>query len=204
VRQKKKAISTVLTTMIILSSSIILSLGVVVFGTGLFQSGTRTEAITIYSIELWVHESAPDGLAWGALSLRNTGDVETSITKIGIRGTDIPYSNWYVDNTISEISLQRQLKFTGWSGTNGMLQIDDPDLLCNNELEIDLDGSGNEEPICADSSSGPPSLAPGTSAIIYFKLINGTLSQLDSGQSAGIIVSANKANVITSIIAKTP
>jgi len=201
---ESRGISTVLTTVIVLSASIVLSLGIVVFGVGLFQSGTLSEAITVYDIQLWVDDSSPDGLAWGALSVRNTGDVETAIKTISIRGSEIPYSNWYVDTTVSQITLQQQLNFTGWSGNNGMIKTYDPDSLCTNTFEVDLDGSGGEDPLCAEPSSSPPSLIPGTSAIIYFKLINGTLSPLDSGLNTGVIVSATKANIVTSIVVKTP
>ena len=69
---KKRAISTVLTTVIILVSSVVLGSGVVLYGTSLFQSGTQQESITASGIKLWVHTDASEGLAWGAAKVRNT------------------------------------------------------------------------------------------------------------------------------------
>jgi len=62
---RKRAISTVLTTVIILVSSVVLGSGVVLYGTSLFQSGTQQEAITASGIKVWVHTDATDGLSWG-------------------------------------------------------------------------------------------------------------------------------------------
>jgi len=61
---KKRAISTVLTTVIILVSSVVLASGVVLYGTSLFQGGTQTENISVSGIKIWVHPTDPDGLAW--------------------------------------------------------------------------------------------------------------------------------------------
>ncbi len=75
---KKRAISTVLTTVIILVSSVVLGSGVVLYGTSLFQSSTQQEAITASGIKLWVHTDAADGLAWGAAK----AGAPTSITVV--------------------------------------------------------------------------------------------------------------------------
>jgi len=195
----KRAISTVLTTIILLTSSLILAVGVSIFGVRLFQQSSLTEAISVYSIKLWVHDTT-DGLAWGAVTIRNTGDTELSVNSIVVRGTDIPYSNWYADTTISQDLLQKPLNHTGWSGINGMIQNYDPDGLCNLTLKIDLDGVGGEDPICADVSGSPVSLQPSNSAIIYFQLINGTIDRLDAGSTTGVIVSAGKPSFISSVI----
>ncbi len=52
---KKRAISTVLTTVIILVSSVVLGSGVVLYGTSLFQGNTQTVAITVGEVKVWVH-----------------------------------------------------------------------------------------------------------------------------------------------------
>ena len=51
---KKRAISTVLTTVIILVSSVVLGSGVVLYGTSLFQSGVQTESISVSGVKVWV------------------------------------------------------------------------------------------------------------------------------------------------------
>ncbi|MFQ5781588.1 MAG: hypothetical protein ACE5GR_00865 [Nitrosopumilus sp.] len=197
---KKRAISTVLTTVIILVSSIVLGSGVVLYGTSLFQGGTQTEAISVSGTKVWVHTTATEGLAWGAAGVRNTGDKVVSVDKIQIRGSDIPFTQWYPDTDVSSNLFQLALNHTGWSGTSGNLLEEDPDEDCLDttyvpatSVQSDLDGAGGETAVCANAASGPVALTPGQSAIIYFKLTNGTVTSLDSGVSTTLGVFANKA-----------
>ena len=203
---KKRAISTVLTTVIILVSSVVLGTGVVLYGTSLFQSGTQSESISVSGVKIWVHTDAVDGLAWGAASIRNTGDKVVSVDTIQIRGSDIPFGQWYPDNAVTSSNFQLSLNHTGWSGTNGMLAESDPDENCNDttfppttSIQSDLDGSGGELSLCANAATGPISLTPGQSAIIYFKLTNDTLSSLDSGINTGVNIFAGKAGAPQSV-----
>ena len=111
---KKRAISTVLTTVIILVSSVVLGSGVVLYGTSLFQGGTQTESITVSTPQLWVHTTASEGLAWGAAGVRNVGDKVVSVDKIQIRGADIPFTQWYADTEVSSSLFQQALNHSGW------------------------------------------------------------------------------------------
>ena len=203
---KKRAISTVLTTVIILVSSVVLASGVVLYGTSLFQSGTQSESISTSGIKVWVHSTATDGLAWGAAAIRNTGDKVVSVDKIQVRGSDIPFSQWYPDTAVTTTNFQNVLNFTGWSGTAGHLLVSDPDDNCNDttfppttSIQIDLDGSGGELALCANPGTGPVSLNPGQSVIIYFKFVNGTISSLDSGINTSVNIFAGKAGAPQSI-----
>jgi len=186
---RKRAISTVLTTVIILVSSVVLGSGVVLYGTSLFQSGTQQEAITASGIKIWVHTDSTDGLAWGAAKIRNTGDKVVSIDKIQIRGSDVPFSQWYPDTTVNSTTFQQALVFTSWKGVNGMLT--NSTSICGDEnLKIKIFAAGD---FCANVASGPVSLSPGQSGIIYFKLVNGTITSLDSGLSTSVNIYAGKA-----------
>ena len=78
---RKRAISTVLTTVIILVSSVVLGSGVVLYGTSLFQGGTQTENISISGTKIWVHTDDPVGLSFGASAVSNTGDNIVSVDK---------------------------------------------------------------------------------------------------------------------------
>jgi hypothetical protein len=196
---KKRAISTVLTTVIILVSSVVLGSGVVLYGTSLFQGGTQTENISIAGTKLWVHANATDGLSWGASGIRNTGDKVVAVDKIQIRGTDIPFTQWYPDTTVTSNLYQQALEMPAWSGTGGMIELDDPNSLCSNILEVDLDGLGGEDPVCAQAGTGPVSLDPGQAAIIYYKLNNGTITTLDSGVSTTVSIFAGKAGGPSSV-----
>ena len=203
---KKRAISTVLTTVIILVSSVVLGAGTVLYGTSLFQGGTQTENISITGNKIWVHTTANEGLAWGATGIRNTGDKALAIDKIQVRGTDIPYAQWYPDTAVTANLFQQALNHTGWSGVNGFLLEDDPDENCNDvtfppatTIQSDLDGPGGELAICAIAATGPVSLYPGQSAIIYYQLNNGTITSLDSGVPTTVSVFAGKAGGPSSV-----
>jgi len=186
---RKRAISTVLTTVIILVSSVVLGSGVVLYGTSLFQSGTQLESISASGIKIWVHTDATEGLAWGAAKVRNTGDKVLSVDKIQIRGADVPFSQWYPDTTVNSTTFQQALNFTGWSGDAGFL--DNSAGICNGEtLQVRIFSAGD---FCANVASGPVSLTPGQAGIIYFKLTNGTITSLDSGANTSVNVYAGKA-----------
>jgi len=204
---KKRAISTVLTTVIILVSSVVLGAGVVLYGSSLFQGGTQTEAIRVSDAKLWVHANAPDGLSWGAVGVRNTGDKVVSIDKIQPRGSDIPFEQWYADNTINDPAIiQAALNHTGWSGIDGKLvdQTNYQNAGCNPgfDLTVDLDGVGTTITECieADAATGPISLDPGQAVIIYFQLTNGTITTLDTGVQTNVGIYAGKAGAPFSVI----
>ena len=197
---KNRALSTVLTTVIILVASVVLGSGVVLYGASLFQSGTQQESISVSGVTVWVHATDSNGLAWGAAGVRNTGDKVVSVDKIQIRGADIPFNRWYTDTTVTASVFQLALNHTGWSGvTGGIAKIGS----CSGNSEtiaIDPDSSGAvTECIAANAGTGPVSLTPGSSAVIYFQLTNGTLTSLDSGANASVNIFAGKTGAPQSI-----
>ncbi len=197
---KKRAISTVLTTVIILVSSVVLGSGVVLYGTSLFQSGTQSESISITDVKVWVHSTSGDGLAWGATKIRNTGDKLLSVDKIQIRGGDVPFTQWYPDTDVSSSLFQKTLNHTGWTGSSGLIIKDGTG--CQGGDEISLDLVGNDaavDTICATTASGPVPLSPGATVIIYFKLTNGTIVSLDTGINTTVGIFAGKAGVPQSV-----
>ena len=189
---KKRAISTVLTTVIILVSSVVLATGVVLYGTSLFQGGTQTENIGVSETKIWVHTIDGNGVAWGASAIRNTGDKVVAINKIQIRGEDVPFTQWYPDTTVSSNVLQRALNHTGWSGVGGEIA-DIGGCSGTTTINIDPDSGGPiTECIQADAATGPVSLNPGQGVVIYYKLVNGTITSLDTGGSATVSIFAGK------------
>jgi len=177
-------------------ASVTLGAGVVLYGASLFQEASQTEAISVGSAQIWVHGTDTKGLSWGAAAVRNTGDKVLAIDTIQVRGTAIPFTQWYPDTTISAALFQKALNFTGWTGVAGALRTQTSSPACTptgTTIIIDLDGTGGEEAICANAGSGPVSLSPGSQAIIYFKLTNGTLTSLDSGAATTLNIFAGKA-----------
>ena len=203
--KQRLAISTVLTTVIILVSSVVLGSGVVLYGTSLFQSSTAQESIAVSGVKMWVHTESDDGLAWGAAKVRNTGDKVLSVDKISIRGVDIPFTQWYPDTTIVPNTFQQALNHSGWAGETqyngqkGML-IQEGSCSGSEHVQQDLVGDGAAaSTVCANAASGPVSLSPGDSGIIYFKLTNGTLSALDSGVNTSVNLFAGGAGAPQSV-----
>ena len=188
---KKRAISTVLTTVIILVSSVVLGSGVVLYGTSLFQGGTQQESITVSGIKLWVNNDG-QGNAWGAAGIRNTGDKVLSVDKIQIRGADIPFAQWYPDTDVSAALYSQALNHTGWSG-GGLLKTSGA---CGSARIAINNGAGD---ICAPTTSGPIALIPGQAMIIYFQLNNGTLTSLDSGLNTSVNIFAGLSGGAQSI-----
>lgn len=219
-RNKKRAISTVLTTMIILVASVVLATGVAVFGTSLFQTGAQQQSIAVQGTIIWVDPTDDAGLAWGATGVRNNGDKLVSVDKIIVRGATVPYSNWYVDSTqdrVTTANFQSQFVNNGTSGTNLILENDaqDPiigttsDCTPNDDtvLEIDLDGDtgvGSKPTLCLTQSSGPTSLQPGERMIVYFKVPDGIITPIDSGAATSIGIFAGQTGAPVSILIAEP
>src|SRR5438105_4951632 len=125
--KNRKAISVVMTTLIILVASVVLGTGVVLYGTSLFQTGGQTQAISSQGLKMWVNSTCTGSttggcpantVSWGAAAIRNSGDVLVSVNTIQIRGVIIPFSNWYVDTNSSHTATNFQAQFISTATTN--------------------------------------------------------------------------------------
>ncbi len=195
--------STAIVVISTLVGSVILASGVVLYGTTLFQGGAQQESITVSGVKMWVHGTAPDGLAWGAFSVRNTGDKVLSIDRIAVRGTDISYKQWYPDVTVTTGIIQQPMNFTGWSGVNGFLKNDTvAEAPCGTKMALVIQTTANpvvDGYFCANAGAGPLGLDPGQAAIIYFTLNNGTVTSVDGGSQTSVSVFAGKTGAPQSI-----
>ena len=192
-----RALSTVLTTIIILVASVVLATGVVLYGTSLFQISTQQEAISVSGMKLWTNADEDAGYTWGAFTVRNTGDKILSVDKISVRGEDVPFTQWYPDTTVSSTILQQSMNFSGWD-TSSAWKLATNDSLCTrtSDLEINIATSEN---FCANATSGPVGLEPGAGAIIYFQVANGTLAPIDAGVSTAVGIFAGKSGAPISV-----
>jgi hypothetical protein len=109
----RRAISVVMTTMIILVASVVLGTGVVIYGTSLFQTGGQQQSIVSQGLKLWVNATTqtvvtgvtnPVNYAWGAAAIRNNGDVLASVNTIQVRGSSVPFNAWFVDANQTRMS----------------------------------------------------------------------------------------------------
>jgi len=200
--------STAIVVIMTLVGSVIIASGVVLYGTTLFQGGAQQESITVSGIKMWVHGTDSNGLAWGAFAVRNTGDKVLSVDRIAVRGTDIPFKQWYLDVTVSSDIIQQPMNFTGWSGVNGFLNNDTlAEAFCDTlpvptkmALEIQTGAPTlSDGYFCANAGAGPLGLDPGQAAIIYFTLNNGTVTSVDGGAQTSVSVFAGKTGAPQSI-----
>jgi hypothetical protein len=205
---KRKGISTVLTTVIILVASVVLGSGVVLYGTSIFQTVAQQESVEVQGIQLWVNATDATGDAWGAAGVRNNGDQILSVDTISIKGKTVPFANWYFDKDQSRVTtgnFQAQYVHEGTNGA-GTIMNDSPvtDGCTTANIEIDFDGAGGEPTLCLVQGSGPVGLSPGERAIIYFQMANGTLTTLDAGASTTLNIFAGEAGAPLSTIIQNP
>ncbi|MGD8432402.1 MAG: hypothetical protein PVG23_07510 [Nitrosopumilaceae archaeon] len=206
---KRKGISTVLTTVIILVASVVLGSGVVLYGTSLFQTVAQTESLEVQGIQLWVNATDATGDAWGAAGVRNNGDQILSVDTISIKGTTVPFANWYFDKDQSRVTVgnyQSQFVHEGTDGAGTIMNSSADSDGCSiaADIELDFDGTGGEPAVCLVKASGPVGLSPGERAIIYFQMANGTLTTLDAGASTTLNIFAGEAGAPLSTIISNP
>lgn len=202
--RRRLGISTVITTIIILVASVVLAASIVLYSGSLIQSQTAIEGITISGVKLFVHDNAdstaPDGLAWGAFGVRNSGDKIVSLDKISIRGNDVGFSNWYSNKTVTDATFDSVYTFPGWNGTNGFLT-GETSATCST-VQVDVEILVDTVGFCADAQSGALSLGLGERAVIYFKMVNGTLTSSDAGASTTVSIFAGNAGAPLSVTVK--
>jgi hypothetical protein len=206
----RKALSTVIVTLIILVASVVLGTGVVLYGTSLFQTGAQSQAITVTGVKVWADKGG-SGWAWGAADIRNSGDKLLSFDTISIRGTAVPFTNWYVDTNSSEVTntnFQQALNYTTLvDSTNGAIANgttqgvtpppNDAAPCSNNHagaliMALQSQSVAGEKNLCLLQASGPTSLAPGAKAIVYFEIPKNTLTTVDAGSSGTVAIYAGQ------------
>ncbi len=181
---------------VIMVASIVLATGVIVFGVTLFQQASLIESIAITEAKMWVYYPISIDLAWGAFVARNNGDTVLSIDRIVVRGTDVPFTQWYADTDVTLNIIQQRMNFTGWSGIAGKLS-NSTNANCNPSTAMQLVIQSNTNPpsdgwFCGARVAGPVGLEPGQAAIIYYQFTNGTINAADGGQTARLSVFAGK------------
>ena len=206
--KNRKAISTVLTTLIILVASVVLGTGVVLYGTSLFQTNAQSQAISATGTQVWVDTTKSSGFAWGAAAIRNSGDKLLSVDTISIRGTNIPFSNWYADTNPARVTTQN---FQSAMNYTSVLNTGDGSLVngtgagvslpagCTNTnnpsnliLELQPQSTSGYQSLCMSQQTGPISLQPGAKAIVYFKVPQNLLTSVDAGASSSIGIYAGQ------------
>ncbi len=213
--KNRKAISAVLTTLIILVASVVLGTGVVLFGTSLFQTNAQSSGLAVQGNHVWVNatKGVVTTYVWGAAQIRNSGDKILSVDQISVRGTQIPFANWYYDNNPSRVTaanFQSQLNYTGtdigttFSVTNPegqMRSYTSPGVwdaaamtasgcpAATTAFAInEFAGASGSTAMCFSQANGPISLKPGDKAVVYFQVPSGILTTVDGGSSSSVAI----------------
>ena len=211
----RKALSTVLTTVIILVASVVLGSGVVLYGTSLFQTGAQQENIAVSGIKVWVDPTDASGLTWGAAGVRNNGERIVSVDTIQIRGTNVPTTSWYVDKDQARVSVANFQSSFAHTGTdvNGLMEdsasvttaCDIASFPDATTVELDFDDQAGTQPtLCLAQQTNPVTLNPGERMIVYFKVPNGIITPIDAGASATLNIYAGKTGSPQSITIANP
>jgi hypothetical protein len=211
--QNRKAISTVLTTLIILVASVVLGTGVVLYGTSLFKTGAQSSSLDVTGVQVWA-DKAGSGWAWGAADVRNSGDKLISVDTISVRGTAVPFSNWYVDSSTTRVTttnFQQALNYSknglvyGVNSKSGGMNNGTTDGLAipancpyvagasavtTLVMQLNTQTNAATPTLCLTQATGPVTLQPGDKAIVYFKLPQNLLTTVDAGASSSVAVYA--------------
>jgi hypothetical protein len=221
--KNRKAISVVMTTLIILVASVVLGTGVVLYGTSLFQTGGQTQSISSQGAKIWVNGTSNTGYSWGAAAIRNSGDVLATINTIQVRGVSIPYSNWYVDTNNTRVTQNYQANFNFTKGdnngnprgsaatgsgtnTNGFVNCIQSGWGVSpvNIVIQENPFTGGNYALCLQQQTGPVTLNPGAKMIVYFHMPNGLLGPIDSGSSVTANIYAGSVGGPTTVTVANP
>ena len=204
-KKQKKGISVVLTTLIIVVASVVLGTAVTLFGTSLFQTGAQSQGVSASQANIWFTSNCNgdattnDMLTVGSVVVKNTGDKLMAIDTIKIRGTIVPNANWYASNTtLSSTSTQAAMTYTSADWTTSCAGLPAGPILIDTAAAND---------VSLTKQTGPVSLDPGKTAIIYFIgsgsyntiATDDVLSATDVGAAVSLTVQAGQLTQVQSV-----
>jgi len=147
--KNKKALSTVVTTLIILVVSVLLATVVTFYAINVTTTRVQEESLFLTKQHVWYNTSG--GWAEGAIVVVNTGGKDAVIDKITVRGQDCPWSNVYYWRTSTDtITGDLNVSTTELTGTT---------------CDIDINGS----PETFDQATDDVTLKSGFTMVVYIK-----------------------------------
>jgi heme/copper-type cytochrome/quinol oxidase subunit 2 len=97
IMKNRLALSTVVTTLIILVVSVLLAGVVTYFAINVTSTRVQEESLSVSNQHLWV--SGTDGAAVGAMTVTNTGGRDVVLSKITVRGQASAWTNVYSNSS---------------------------------------------------------------------------------------------------------
>jgi|SRR5208283_3922167 len=123
--RNKYALSTVVTTLIILVISVLLASVVTYFAINVVSTRVQEESLSLSDAHIWLNPLAAAGAATysqASLKVINTGGRDVVITKIAVRGQDNAWTSWAA--TVAPATTPTDSQFLVYSITNSPIQTD--------------------------------------------------------------------------------
>ena len=163
-RIHNKALSTVVTTLIILVVSVLLATVVTYYAINVTSTRVEEESLSLRKAHVWVNSSGDDQAAFVII---NTGGRDVVIDKITVRGQEISWNTVYYATTSNTVSSDLSYQTTLSTST-----------------QINISSS---ESVTLSAATGDLVLTSGYSMIIYID-DPGSITLQDVGTTVGITV----------------
>jgi flagellin-like protein len=136
--RNKKALSEVVSTLILLVVTILLAGVVTYYATNVTTVRTETEEVRISKAHIWVNSTG----AVGAFKVQNLGGKDILFDKIHIRGVEEPWADVYYFRVPSGTSIEGDLNRTSSAGLTGASLTIDGNLYNQSTADIPLISGG--------------------------------------------------------------
>jgi hypothetical protein len=192
--KNRKALSTVVTTLIILVVSVLLAGVVTYFAINVVSTQVQQESLNLQYQHVWF--STTDQKAEAAIMITNTGGRDVVLQNLEVRGQIIPTANlfWFPVTTIGDLPYVSQATaITGWAVVNSTV---------TGTLTPDV--TGTSTPLSTNSyfnsTTGPITLASGKTIAVYMTesgtFTPGSITVNDVGLTIEIAVFSAQATYI--------
>ncbi len=175
--RNRRALSTVITTLIILVVSILLATVLVYFAVNVVSTRVQQESLSVTNAHIWVNSA---GNAEGAIMVSNLGGRDVVIKQIEVRGIPVTWTNVYYLNAVN----------TGTTPDEGLSMLLPYQTYPVTATEVTSDGTPTGTPIFANAlaqAGGQLVLPSGGVMIIYTNSPN-SVTINDVGTTIGFTV----------------
>jgi len=171
---KKKGLSEVVSTLILLVVSVLLAGVVAYYATNITMTRTATEEIQFAKAHIWVNSSG----AIAAFKLQNLGGKDILIDKFSVRGVSSAWANIYVYRVPSGTAINADMNVTAYSGLTGASVVIDGNIYTLSSADIPLISGGE---------------------LLVYIVDPDNVQQDDIGTSVSMSVATNNARYITEV-----
>jgi hypothetical protein len=192
--KNRKALSTVVTTLIILVVSVLLAGVVTYFAINMVSTSVQQESLNLTYQHVWF--STTDDKAEAAIMITNTGGRDVVLQTVAVRGQTVNATNlfWFPVTTIGDLPYVSQATaISGWAletvgNTTTVTGTHTPDV------------TGTSTPLSTNSyfnsTTGPITLTSGSTIAVYMTGTPGSVTVNDVGLTIAISVFSAQATYI--------